>query len=214
MSEPRKGTVLETFRDAGILLVLLILVASVRIESDPEPSVSRSPSPERVVPEAYPGVDEVLISWVPAFARLRNPILRKTVAKVATLEQAARIGNVGVRDMVRKLREATGQSPVDAAESPEPETSERPASESPPWVKNGTVRATFDADSLIESGEHPIGKVRQSVADTDFGGMVRLTSTFRPEPLLDAMRRNGLAVYSEESSPGRHVTYFSRPSGD
>ena len=42
--------------------------------------------------EAYPGIDEVLISWVPAFAKLRNPMLRKTVAKVATLEQAARIG--------------------------------------------------------------------------------------------------------------------------
>ena len=60
--------------------------------------------------EAYPGIDDVLIEWVPAFEKLKNPILRKTVAKVATLQQAARIGGVSTRDMVRKLREATGQS--------------------------------------------------------------------------------------------------------
>ncbi len=56
--------------------------------------------------EAYPELEEHLIACAPAFAKLRNPLLRRTVAKVATLEQAARVGGIGVRDLVRRLREA------------------------------------------------------------------------------------------------------------
>jgi hypothetical protein len=150
----------------------------------------------------------VLISWVPAFARLRNPILRKTVAKVATLEQAARIGGVSVRDLVRKLREATGQPGLEILDAPG--GSADAFAETPAWLKEGLVRFTIDADSMLEHGEHPIGKVRQSVAALAQGEIVRLTSSFRPEPLIDTMRRGGLAVYATESPPGRHVTYFSR----
>lgn len=60
--------------------------------------------------DAYPELEAVLISIAPAFEKLRNPILRRTVAKVATLEQAARIGGVRVRDLVNQLRQAAGQT--------------------------------------------------------------------------------------------------------
>ena len=158
--------------------------------------------------DAYPGIDEALISWVPAFARLKNPILRRTVAKVATLEQAARIGGVSVRDLVRKLREATGQAGLEILDAPG--GSAEAFAEAPAWLNESLVRHTIDADSMLERGEHPIGKVRQSVAALSPGEIVRLTSSFRPEPLIDAMRRGGLAVYATEPSPGRYDTYISR----
>jgi hypothetical protein len=160
--------------------------------------------------DAYPGIDEVLIGWVPAFAKLRNPILRKTVAKVATLDQAARVGGVSVRELVRKLREATGQGGLDVLDA-----GPGPAEEAPAWLNEERVRVTIDADSMLERGEHPIGKVRESVAAAAPGEIVRLNSSFRPEPLIDAMRRGGLAVYSVEGAPGRHTTYISRqaPAG-
>ena len=50
--------------------------------------------------EAYPELESVLVEMAPAFAKLRNPVVRRTVAKVATLEQAARIGR-GLRWNVR-----------------------------------------------------------------------------------------------------------------
>ncbi|HSM51463.1 MAG TPA: DUF1858 domain-containing protein, partial [Thermoanaerobaculia bacterium] len=56
--------------------------------------------------EAYPRLEEVLIGYVPAFQKLKNPILRRTVAKVATLSQAARIGGIAAPDLVRALRRA------------------------------------------------------------------------------------------------------------
>ena len=158
--------------------------------------------------DAYPGIDEVLIAWVPAFEKLRNPILRRTVAKVATLEQAARIGGVSVREMVMKLREATGQSGGEVAEGAAPAAEGAPA-----WVSAGVVRHEIDADSMLQTGVHPIGKVRECCATLGVGELVRLTSGFRPEPLLETMRRAGLEVYCAEVSPGRHVSWFGRKAG-
>jgi hypothetical protein len=156
--------------------------------------------------DAYPGIDEVLIAWVPAFAKLRNPILRKTVAKVATLEQAARVGGVSVRDMVMKLREATGQTGLEIFDSPCAAQDGGP----PEWVKAEAVTHEIDADSMLATGVHPIGKVRECSAALKPGEIVLLTSSFRPEPLLEAMRRSGLSVYCAESAPGRHNTFITR----
>jgi hypothetical protein len=156
--------------------------------------------------EAYPELEEHLIACAPAFARLRNPLLRRTVAKVATLEQAARVGGISVRDLVRLLREAAGQT------SGEPAGVETVAvEEAPPWVHDAHVRFAIDADAMLETGVHPIGKVRACAAELRPGELVKLTSSFRPEPLLETMRRAGLAVFCAEFAPGRHATYIARP---
>ena len=59
--------------------------------------------------EAYPELQEVLIGMAPPFRKLRNPILRRSVAKVATLKHASLVGNVPLNDLIRKLREFVGQ---------------------------------------------------------------------------------------------------------
>lgn len=156
--------------------------------------------------DAHPGTEEVLIGLVPAFAKLKNPILRRTVAKVATLEQAAHIGGISVRDLVSKLREATGQSGLDILTAAEGFA----AGEAPTWLLQDRVRHHIDADSMLETGVHPIGKVRECTAMLEPGEIVRLTSSFRPAPLIDTMQRSGLAVYSAETAPGRHTTYIAR----
>ncbi len=162
--------------------------------------------------EAYPGIEEVLIQWSPAFSKLKNPILRRTVAKVATLEQAARIGGVPVRELVLKLRDATGQKDLGPIE--ESSDIRGVSGEAPAWLNPKQVRKRIDADSMLERGVHPLGAVQESLVSLRAGEIVELTSAFRPEPLIQAMERGGLGVYSKQSSPGRHVTYFCRVSAD
>ncbi len=142
----------------------------------------------------------------PAFSRLRNPVLRKTVAKVATLEQAARIGGVSVRSLVRQLREAVGQQGPEITETQEPVPEPAPA-----WVSQTSVRLRLDADELLARGEHPLGRVREAVEQLAPSEAVELTSPFRPEPLIEALRRAGFLVVSREMAPGRHLTLFRRP---
>jgi hypothetical protein len=178
--------------------------------------------------EAYPGVEEVLIAWAPAFAKLRNPILRRTVAKVATIEQAARVGGVSTREMVSKLREATGQPPLEASafevmngagggacggghsRSFATSGTQPCGTDTPDWVKRDLIRHEIDADSMLERGVHPIGKVRESSASLHPGEIVLLKSSFRPEPLLESMRQRGFTVFCAESSPGRHETFITK----
>jgi len=58
--------------------------------------------------DAYPQLEDLLVKQAPAFERLKNPILRRTVARLTTLERAAGIAGIDVRTLVRRLREAAG----------------------------------------------------------------------------------------------------------
>ncbi len=157
--------------------------------------------------EAYPGIEDALIREVPAFAKLRNPILRRTVAKVATLEQAARVGGVSVRDLIRILREATGQtgdalsgdSAIAGAAAP-----------TPAWTAGAKIRETIDANAMLETGIHPLGRVRKVVEGLCAGEAVCVISSFRPEPLIDVFSKSGFAVYSRQTGPGAHETFIAR----
>ena len=69
-------------------------------------------SPETTVGamlDAYPELESVLVEMAPAFAKLRNPVVRRTVAKVATLEQAARIGGISLPALILRLRNVRGR---------------------------------------------------------------------------------------------------------
>ncbi len=58
--------------------------------------------------ETYPELEDVLIEYAPAFKNLKNPVLRRTVAKIATLQQAAAIGGVKTEELINRLRKRGG----------------------------------------------------------------------------------------------------------
>jgi hypothetical protein len=60
--------------------------------------------------DTYPQLESVLLDLSPAFARLKNPILRKTVARIATLQQAAVVGGLKTDELVNRLRKEAGQN--------------------------------------------------------------------------------------------------------
>ena len=166
--------------------------------------------------EAYPTLETVLISIAPAFAKLRNPILRRTVAKVATLEQAARIGGLEARDLVRRLRDAAGMSADDASALSGGSGLSEPAapggpSGAPSWVDTVVVAAAVDADAMLDRGEHPLGAVNRELARLEPGGVLVLDSSFVPAPLVDAMTRQGCDVVTVAHA-GRHRTYIRKPT--
>jgi hypothetical protein len=138
--------------------------------------------------EAYPELEQVLIDAAPAFSKLRNPVLRRTIARVTTLERAAAVANISVRDLVLRLREAAGLTDDDTDLSPDRATTaddDGPA----PWVDPARVRWTVDADSLLESGQEPISEVltRSNSLKRDDLGVIR--SSFRPAPLIELLEK-------------------------
>jgi hypothetical protein len=153
--------------------------------------------------QEYPALEGVLIGMAPAFDNLRNPVLRKTIGKVATLEQAAKLGGIALPEMIRKLREAAGIGGDAVADG-------AVATAGATWLTSGVVIDDIDAGEMLSRGVHPIGRVREGAAKLKNGEVIRLTSAFRPEPLLDTMRRAGLEVYCEETAPGAFTSWFGK----
>jgi hypothetical protein len=61
---------------------------------------------------AFPQLQNVLIDLNPQFNKLKNPLLRNTIGRVATLKQAASVADIPVLTFVNHLRTAVGQAPI------------------------------------------------------------------------------------------------------
>ena len=151
--------------------------------------------------EHYPELEERLVALAPAFEKLRNPLLRKTVAKVATLEQAARIGGVTIGSLVAALR---GER-----EDLDCEASAPPAAE-PGGIAPGDI---IDLDAQLEAGVHPLGDVLDAVRSLSPGQSLELVSSFRPEPLIEHLRREQVRVHESRSADGRRSLRIEREGG-
>ena len=98
--------------------------------------------------EAYPQLEDVLIQQSPHFKALKNPILRKTVAKVATLERASQMSGIPVRRLVGVLREVVGlpgERGADLVPEIEPAAVDAVA---PDWFDEAKVALRIDADDM------------------------------------------------------------------
>jgi hypothetical protein len=143
--------------------------------------------------DAYPELESALIAQAPVFEKLKNPVLRRTVARVATLEKAAAIAGIAPRQLVAALRRQAGQ-PLDdtAADSAE----RAPADEPPPlWFAPEKVGPTLDADALLASGQTPLSATLTQARTLKGGAILRLTVSFRPVPLIDALRQQGYRTF-------------------
>jgi DUF438 domain-containing protein len=65
----------------------------------------------------HPFLLDYLIRLSSKFENLKNPLMRKTIGKVATLEKAALIGGLKVEDMITGLKQEIGKHAGSAAES-------------------------------------------------------------------------------------------------
>ncbi len=157
--------------------------------------------------DAHPELVAPLIAYVPAFDKLKNPVLRRTVARFATLEHAARVGGVALPDLLAFLRRALGQAEggCGAEAGRSAVTAQVPA-----WFRPEAVALELDAEALLAEGGHPLGRVRQELASRPAGAVVALGSPFEPAPLLEALAGEGLLVWCAPS-PGGFRTCIRRP---
>ncbi len=156
--------------------------------------------------DAYPELEEELFGLSPAFKKLKNPVLRKTVAKVTTLRQASRVGNVSIGKLINQLRAAAGQTEIAVEEGKK--SSPRPA---PAWFGDRAIKRKFDARPLIEAGEQPMGEVLTALGQLEPGEGSELTTPFIPAPLIDMGKQKGFEVWHQQESSELIQTYFGKP---
>jgi hypothetical protein len=128
----------------------------------------------------------------PAFEKLKNPILRKTVAKVATLQQVSVVGGVNIDEMIRILRKNAGQDVTgitsDNQVSPDPEI--------PDWFDNAKIKERFDASPIINSGESPMKEILHLVSLLKPGEIFELQTPFTPAPIIDMLKEKKFKIHT------------------
>jgi len=156
--------------------------------------------------DTYPELESVLMELSPAFKKLKNPVLRKTVGKVATLQQAAALGNIPVTEVINNLRTEVGQQLFDGADSNDEINYKQPG-----WYDSDKVSVSFNASPLIDSGENPMQEVLAHLEKTNSGEIFLLTTPFVPAPIIELISKKGYSHYCITSSQGQCITYFTIP---
>lgn len=156
--------------------------------------------------EAYPELEDLMIEMVPAFSKLKNPVLRKTVARITTLQQAAAVGQVELEVLINKLREAAGQDIVVLEKS-----TKRTAAQRPLWVVQLPVHKELDARPMLLAGEHPVGQVLEDLKKLPSDTQYLLTAPFYPAPLIDKASSLGVEYYAEQRDQNQFLIHFRRP---
>ncbi len=159
--------------------------------------------------EAYPFLEAQIVNIAPPFQNLKNPVLRRTVGKIATLEKVAQIGGVDVNNLVNTLRRAAGQGEL-AAQTAAPITVEIPRQvNDPAWIA-GSPQFTLNGVELLQRGEVPIGRVNQLIGQLAAGGYILLLTNFEPIPILDAMQKQSRKVFhkTHPDDPSQWLTFI------
>ena len=154
----------------------------------------------------YEGMKEILIDINPKFKKLNNPVLRRTLAKIAGVKQAAIVGGMDPVDLLNQLRKAVGQAPIDDIGTPLEESKTEKA---PDWISQ-EPKQTLNANKILDEERNPLAELHKALKAIDEGEVITIEADFQPEPLMDEMLKAGHEVFSKEVEPDHYVTYIKK----
>jgi len=153
-----------------------------------------------------PDMKDILIAINPKFKKLNNPVLRRTLARVASVKQAAVVGGMDAADLLNQLRTAVGQEPIDTEEAVD--TQKEQEKQAPKWVSK-KPKKIFDGNAMLDREENPLAEITKTMHTLEKGDFVILKVDFKPEPLIDEFLKRGYKVYTEKSDDG-YLTYIRK----
>ena len=152
----------------------------------------------------FPELEDKLIEIAPPFKKLKNPVLRKTIAKVTTLRQASKVGGVALADLINQLRIEAGQNEITVHENKSNQEAK------PNWLNEENIKITYDASIDLENGSHPVAKVSKEILTLNENEIYLLITPFLPGPLIDIVKEKGFEVFSENKSANEVYTYIKK----
>jgi uncharacterized protein (DUF2249 family) len=159
----------------------------------------------------YMGMKAILIDINPKFKKLNNPVLRRTLGRIASVRQAAIVGAMDPMDLVDQLRKAVGQPPIcedceiksDDCFIPTPPTTQ------PNWI-NQESKQILNANTLLDEDKNPLAEVHNALRMIEVGEVVILEADFQPEPLIEEFVKKGNETYTTQTESGLFITYIRK----
>ena len=150
--------------------------------------------------ENYEGMKDILISINPKFKKLNNPILRRTLAKLATIKQAAIIGGMKPEELLNKLRVAVGQEPIKIS------TQEEEQEENIPSWADKEALITLNANELLDKNKNPLAKARKALKQLKSSEILAIIADFKPEPLIEELKKDGFEIATIKKDDNQFIT--------
>jgi len=158
----------------------------------------------------YPDMKNILIAINPKFKKLNNPVLRRTIGRVAGVRQAAIVGGMDPIDLLGQLREAVGQTPLCEVCTDPSESCLMPTEEAAPEWIGVAPKVVLNANEILDKEQNPLAIVRKALRGLDAGEILVIEADFRPEPLIDEFEKEGHLLYVTEKSGGKFLTYLKK----
>jgi uncharacterized protein (DUF2249 family) len=158
-----------------------------------------------VLLKRFPQLENTLIEVFPEFKKLRNPVLRKTIARVTSLRQAAVVAKFPLAELIKKLGDEVGikeEFQTDEAHVSFPK-------EAPSWFLPDKIEQSFDTKSMLDKGEQPINKVLDDLKSLANGEIYELIISFLPVPLIETVQKQGFFVWAKEEGKQVVKVYFT-----
>jgi uncharacterized protein (DUF2249 family) len=155
--------------------------------------------------KANPECIDVIASINPHFKKLKNPILRRVLAKRVSIEDAARIGNTTIQVFFDKLQSIgftiEENNPVNLQAS-----------------KNKNMSDFYKTDKLIkldvrpdiQSGQDPFQRIMRAIKALNEDEVLQVINIFEPIPLISLLQSKGYATFVERPEKGLVYTYFKK----
>jgi len=153
--------------------------------------------------EAYPALEDVLIGIAPPFKKLKNPILRRSVAKVATIKHISSVGGVPLEELIGKLREAVGQ-----AKSTDSYDDQEYFGDQPDWFSPEKISLSLDEDKVEDKDKMTLAVILEAARNVKPGEIIELVTSFLPAPGIDLLTSKGYSVWTRREGDELIKSYF------
>lgn len=157
---------------------------------------------------------EVLASASPAFEKLRNAAMRRTMARLVSVEQAARIGGVDPCVLLARLNYAL-EHPEEPLSQSLPEPPAQPAAD-PDAIPEALRRippervVECDVRDDLRAGIEPFRRIMDAARATPDGGLLKVRAIFEPAPLYPVLARQGFSHAVERLDDEDWCVWFYR----
>ncbi|HNR42467.1 MAG TPA: DUF1858 domain-containing protein [Bacteroidales bacterium] len=155
---------------------------------------------------SYPELEEELIDAAPEFKKLRNPVLRKTIARITNISQAATIGGLKVEDLVNRLRARVGQGNIEQMD----EGGAKYITDRPGWFTGDMIVRSIDIREMLNRDEQPVHEVLASIKKLGGNEILEVIAPFIPAPLIDKALSLEYRHWLDKKSEGEYRVYFTR----
>ncbi len=154
---------------------------------------------------------DVIASRSPQLAKLRHSPMRRIMARVTTVSQAARLCNISAELLVRDLNNMLGIEAV-ADDVPATDDSMATADDSPPMPSFASA-VELDVHNELSNGGEPFSRIMAAVAGLAEGQVLHLRAPFEPVPLFGVMQKRGFGHTTEKHGDDDWSVWFFHNDG-